>query len=370
MSKRACSSPFVKASDFLPLAVGIPVVSPMLNYKASASNQEIPLEPCADGVCLSLLLLRAAKPLFSQRVCNFHYSFIDRNASHVVISASDFFHFMAKLPWWNTPKTSLSPTPNDLMITDTHDWIPPMSSSGGVQSGPFSPDRAANVKSSLFRMQHDSDPGMFSGRSLGSVRLERGILRAPTARQQFCCQPLGNKKRKADYSSVIAIVCHQELNFNLTILHARFSAQAGRSRTDERTSRAHGLLASSTGGKPMYSRTTVMSSTYSTRLKSQPQSKFLQHWYLETTWNTCIQGTTLPPSSLIQRSQASLASVFLGLAFRYGSCIRDAPYSSRMFTRFTSSWATPDQENFGCGEGYTLFVKPTTLCHACLNDIR
>ena len=178
------------------------------------------------------------------------------------------------------------------------------------------------------------------------------------------------KKRKADYSSVIAIVCHQELNFNLTILHARFSAQAGRSRTDERTSRAHGLLASSTGGKPMYSRTTVMSSTYSTRLKSQPQSKFLQHWYLETTWNTCIQGTTLPPSSLIQRSQASLASVFLGLAFRYGSCIRDAPYSSRMFTRFTSSWATPDQENFGCGEGYTLFVKPTTLCHACLNDIR
>lgn len=373
MSKRACSSPFVKASDLLPLAVGIPVVSPMLNYKASASNQEIPLEPCADGVCLSLLLLRAAKPLFSQRVCNFHYAFIDRNASHVVISASDFFHFMAKLPWWNTPKTSLSPTPNDLMITDTHDWIPPMSSSGGVQSGPFSPDRAANVKSFLFRMQHDSDPGMFSGRSLGSVRLERGILRAPTARQQFCCQPLGNKKKK---SWLFKCDCYRlSSGTQFQSYHAARQVfcpggQKPHGRTHVKSSRI-ACIFHWRKAHVQQNHCDVIYLQYQTQIPAtKSQSKFLHHWYLETTWNTCIQGTTLPPSSLIQRSQASLASVFLGLAFRYGSCIRDAPYSSRMFTRFTSSWATPDQENFGCGEGCTLFGKPTTLCHACLNDIR
>ncbi len=59
---------------FLPLAVGIPVVSPMLNN----NYQRIPLEPCAGGVCLSLLLLRAAKPLKTAHVffhANIPYNF-------------------------------------------------------------------------------------------------------------------------------------------------------------------------------------------------------------------------------------------------------------------------------------------------------
>ncbi len=164
-----------------------------------------------------------------------------------------------------------------------HRWLNPtnglgdwQSRAGGVQSGPFSPDRAANVKTSLFMMQHDSDPGMFSGRSWGVDDLSVAFSVLPWQDSNSAVSHWALKKKKSWLFKCDRYRLSSGTQFQSYHSARQASAQAGRSRTDERTSRAHGLLASSTGGKPMYSRTTVMSSTYSTRLKSQPQSKFVR----------------------------------------------------------------------------------------------